>query len=481
MTVLEERLRQIQAAPSGKKIGAFFDYDGTLIDGFSVSALYRRRLRRLEVGPAELARTLLAVARGIDSEESFAAILELTRPSLAGKTVGEMTELGDRLFKHETGSLVRPAMWRIVAAHRDRGHRIVIASSASPFQIGPIAREIGADDMLCTQFEVADGVLTGQVEGRPLWGPGKAAAVRALAREHDIDLTESFAYSDGNEDVPYLETVGNPAAVCPQHHLRAEAESRGWPVLDLRGRGVPPIPLVAAGTAAFYLGAASASVGGLLLSLVKQDPGLLTSAGLAPGCQLGLSLAGVTIRVTDGEEYLESARPCVFVFNHQSKLDVPILGALLRKDVTGVAKKEVRSVPAIGQLMSMAGMVFIDRADTAKAIEAMAPAVAKLRDEGISLAMAPEGTRSVTPRVGPFKKGAFHIAMQAGVPVVPIVIRNAGELMWRGSQLVRPGTVEVRVLPPVDTSGWTTASVGQHAEDVREMFVRTLAEWPGEQ
>jgi putative phosphoserine phosphatase/1-acylglycerol-3-phosphate O-acyltransferase len=222
-------------------------------------------------------------------------------------------------------------------------------------------------------------------------------------------------------------------------------------------------------------------VGGLLLSLAKQDPGLLTSAGLAPGCQLGLSLAGVTIRVTDGEEYLESARPCVFVFNHQSKLDVPILGALLRKDVTGVAKKEVRSVPAIGQLMSMAGMVFIDRTDTAKAIEAMAPAVAKLRDEGISLAMAPEGTRSVTPRVGPFKKGAFHIAMQAGVPVVPIVIRNAGELMWRGSQLVRPGTVEVRVLPPVDTSGWTTASVGQHAEDVREMFVRTLAEWPGEQ
>lgn len=480
MTPLEERLRRIQDAPSGAKVGAFFDYDGTLIDGFSVAALYRRRLRRLEVGPAELARSLLALARGIDSEDSFAAILELTRPTLAGKTAGEMNELGEQVFKHETGSLVRPDMWRVVQAHRDRGHRIIVASSASPFQVNPIAREIAADHVVCTQFEVEDGVLTGRTVGRPPWGPGKAAAVRALAREQDIDLTESFAYSDGNEDVPYLEAVGQPAAVCPQHDLRAEAESRGWPILDLGGRGGPPKPLLAAGTAAFYLGAAWSSAAGLALSVAKQDPGLLTSAGLAPGCQLGLSLAGVRLRIAAGEEYLESARPCVFVFNHQSKLDVPILGALLKHDITGVAKQEVRSVPAIGQLMAMAGMVFIDRSNTARAIEAMAPAVAKLRDEGVSLAIAPEGTRSVTPRVGPFKKGAFHIAMQAGVPVVPIVIRNAGQLMWRGDQLVRPGTVDIRVLPPVDTSSWTAASVGQHAGEVREMFVRTLASWPGE-
>jgi putative phosphoserine phosphatase / 1-acylglycerol-3-phosphate O-acyltransferase len=481
MTALEERLRQIQAAPTGKKIGAFFDYDGTLIDGFSYAAIYRRRLRRLEVSPVELARTLLLAARGIDREEDFSAILELTRPALAGRTVGEMTELGEDLFKHETGSLVRPDMWQVVQAHRERGHRIVIASSATPFQVGPIAREIQADHVLSTQFEVVDGVLTGRVQGRTLWGPGKAAAVRTLAREHDIDLAESFAYSDGSEDVPCLEAVGHPAAVCPQHGLRAEAESRGWPVLDLGGRGGPPLPLLAAGTAAFYAGAAWASAAGLALSVAKQDPGLLTSAGLAPGAQLGLSLAGVRIRVVDGEQYLESARPCVFVFNHQSKLDVPILAALLRRDITGIAKQEVRSVPAIGQLMAMAGMVFIDRSDTAKAIEAMAPAVTKLRDEGISLVIAPEGTRSITPRVGPFKKGAFHIAMQARVPVVPIVIRNAGELMWRGSQLVRPGTVEVIVLPPLPTSSWTASSVGQHAQDVREMFVRTLAEWPGEQ
>ncbi len=102
----------------------------------------------------------------------------------------------------------------------------------------------------------------------------------------------------------------------------------------------------------------------------------------------------------------------------------------------------------------------------------------KLRDEGISLAMAPEGTRSPTPRLGPFKKGAFHIAMQAGVPIVPVVIRNAGEIMWRGAQTLRGGTVQGAVLPPVDTSSWGPEDAGKYAEEVRGRFLDTLAAWP---
>lgn len=96
------------------------------------------------------------------------------------------------------------------------------------------------------------------------------------------------------------------------------------------------------------------------------------------------------------------------------------------------------------------------------------------------MVVAPEGTRSSTPRIGPFKKGPFHIAMQAGVPVVPVVLRNTGELMWRGAQLIAPGTVEVKVLPPVDTSRWRAETVGDHAEEVRQMFITTLADWPVE-
>jgi WS/DGAT/MGAT family acyltransferase len=100
-------------------------------------------------------------------------------------------------------------------------------------------------------------------------------------------------------------------------------------------------------------------------------------------------------------------------------------------------------------------------------------------EDGISLVIAPEGTRSATPSLGPFKKGAFHVAMQAGVPVVPIVIRNAGELMWRGAATIHPGTVQVKVLPPVSTEGWTADDLDEKVAEVRAAYVDALAHWTG--
>jgi putative phosphoserine phosphatase/1-acylglycerol-3-phosphate O-acyltransferase len=170
----------------------------------------------------------------------------------------------------------------------------------------------------------------------------------------------------------------------------------------------------------------------------------------------------------------------VFVFNHQSKLDTIVVAKLLRSEFTGVAKKEAANVPGFGQFFRLAGVAFIDRSNPAKAREALTPAVDKIREEGLSLVMAPEGTRSATPRLGPFKKGAFHIAMQAEVPMVPIVLRNVGELMWRGSQVLRPGTIEVCVLPPVDTSDWGRETIIDHVAEVRGMFLETLKNWPTE-
>src|SRR5207237_7625303 len=103
--------------------------------------------------------------------------------------------------------------------------------------------------------------------------------------------------------------------------------------------------------------------------------------------------------------------------------------------------------------------------------------VEKLRS-GISLAMAPEGTRSATPTLGPFKKGAFHIAVQAQVPVVPVVIRNAGEIMWRASLVARPGTVDVVVLPPVPTVGLGPDDVDDLGDRVRRQFLDRPADRP---
>ena len=92
----------------------------------------------------------------------------------------------------------------------------------------------------------------------------------------------------------------------------------------------------------------------------------------------------------------------------------------------------------MGQIAWLLNMAFVDRGNTEQARAALAPVVERI-SEGYSLAISPEGTRSPTPRVGHFKKGAFHMALQAGVPIVPIVIRNAGQLLWRGSTVHAPG------------------------------------------
>ena len=180
-----------------------------------------------------------------------------------------------------------------------------------------------------------------------------------------------------------------------------------------------------------------------------------------------------------GAEHLWSHRPAVFTINHQSGLDALIIQKLLRQGFSGVAKKELARVPVIGQVFRVADVAFVDRGSgsVAKAQETLAPAVERLR-EGLSLVIAPEGTRSATPRLGPFKKGAFHIAMQAQVPIVPIVIRNAGEVAWRTSLTVRPGTVEVVVHPPIPTTRWSTKTLDKHVAAVRQLYVDTLDDWP---
>src|SRR3546814_1830177 len=130
-----------------------------------------------------------------------------------------------------------------------------------------------------------------------------------------------------------------------------------------------------------------------------------------------------------------------------------ILAKLIRRDMGAVGKKEIRDIPILGKLMEGGGTVFVDRADGQSAIRAMEPLVDAIRKEGKSICIAPEGTRSLTPKLGPFKKGAFHLAMQAEVPIVPIVIHNATDVAPKNEFVIRPATVRVTVLPPVDTSG----------------------------
>jgi putative phosphoserine phosphatase/1-acylglycerol-3-phosphate O-acyltransferase len=188
--------------------------------------------------------------------------------------------------------------------------------------------------------------------------------------------------------------------------------------------------------------------------------------------ELATSLAGIDLRV-EGEENLWAERPAVFIFNHQSALDMVLMIKLLRRDLTGVAKKEIRRNPIFGPLLAAAGVAFIDRADRGRAIEALQPAVDAMR-EGRSLVIAPEGTRSPTPRLGRFKKGAFHMAMQAGVPVVPVVFRNVLDALPRDALIVRPATIEAVVLPPIDTSQWTVDGLDDEIQAIRARYLDIL-------
>ncbi|MFZ2175131.1 MAG: HAD-IB family hydrolase [Rhodococcus sp. (in: high G+C Gram-positive bacteria)] len=460
----------VAAAPPGAATLAVFDLDGTLINGYSASVVYRDRLRRFDISIAELLATTGAALDTRLRGSDISRLMRIAVQSLAGRMEDEMQEWGQRLFRQEIAGLIYPEVRGLLAAHRHAGHRIVMATSATPYQAQSVANDldIDIDDILCTRPEVVDGMLTGRLESPPLWGPAKAQAVREYAERVGADLADSFAYSNGTEDIPMLESVGHPVALNPDRRLAATARRNGWPSADLRPlqRGSDPLSIARTATAIGTLLATTAvGVSAGILTGNRQ-----TGANLVGtfGPDLALAVCGIRLHVT-GEENAWSSRPAVFMFNHQSSLDLLIIGSVIRRDVTGVAKKEAARDPRFLPIGALLDVAYVDRADSAKARAALRPAVDKLHS-GVSIAIAPEGTRSPTPRLGRFKKGGFHLALQAGVPIVPIVIHNAGERMWRNSLVAHPGPVYVDILEPVPTEGWKVSDLDRHIEDVRTLF-----------
>jgi len=211
----EQLVADVAAAPPGPRVGAFFDFDGTIIDGYSLASFARHHLRSLDVTPAALGELLLIGLRGVTSEEDFERLTVVGMRAWAGRTEDELTELGERLFVQGIAGALFPEAWRLVAAHLDAGHTVVLASSATRFQVEPAARALGVEHVLVSPVEIVDGVCTGRPGGALLWRAGKAAAVQSFAEEHGIDLGQSYAYSNGDEDVPFLRTVGRPRALNP--------------------------------------------------------------------------------------------------------------------------------------------------------------------------------------------------------------------------------------------------------------------------
>ena len=460
----------IAAAVPGPGTLAAFDLDGTLISGYSASVVYRDRLRRFDISVAELLRTTGAAVETRFRGADVGNLMRIGVQSLAGRMEDEMQEWGQRLFRQEIARMIFSEVRGLLAAHRHAGHRVVMATSATPYQALSVAADldIDAEDVLCTRPAVLDGMLTGKLESPPLWGPAKAEALREYAEKHGADLGDSFAYSNGAEDVPMLKSVGHPVALNPDRKLAATARQNGWPSVNLRPpeSGADPMSIARTTTAiGALMGAAAFGVSAGLLTQNRQTGANLVGSF---GPDLALAICGINVRIK-GKENAWAARPAVFMFNHQSSLDMLVIGSVIRRDVTGVAKKEAARDPRFIPVGALLDVAYIDRADSTKARAALRPAVEKLQS-GISIAIAPEGTRSPTPRLGKFKKGGFHLAMQAGVPIVPIVIHNAGERMWRNSLVAHPGTVDVDVLAPVPTVGWDLADLDRHVDEVRTLF-----------
>ena len=165
-----------------------------------------------------------------------------------------------------------------------------------------------------------------------------------------------------------------------------------------------------------------------------------------------LRAAGTPVRV-EGLERIPG-RPVVYASNHSSMFDIWALAATLPGSVRFVAKQELASIPLVGRAMVAAGHVTIDRAHPARALEAYHRAAAVIRS-GISAVVFPEGTRSRTGEILPFKNAPFGLAIAAQVPVVPLYVRNTFEIMPKGGFLLRPRPIEIEVGDPIPTAGMT--------------------------
>ncbi|MFC7960086.1 putative phosphoserine phosphatase / 1-acylglycerol-3-phosphate O-acyltransferase [Rhodococcoides kroppenstedtii] len=470
---LTDLLDLVAAAPEGPEVVAFFDFDGTVIDGYSATAVFKERLRRFDVDLFELWDISSAVVEMRLRGTTVDNLMDKAVRALAGKTHEELMEQAYLLFRSEIASQIFPQVRTLIAAHKARGHRIVLSTSATPYQATPVAEDLGFDALICTHPEIGDdGVLTGSLDGLSLWGPRKAAGIQDWAAAEKVDLTGCFGYSNGAEDVPMLETVGIPVALNPDGDLDRTARDRGWARVRLQ-KPTTGVDVTSTVRSVAALGSVLASAGlGATLGLLSgsRRVGANITNSVAP--ELALALTGIEVEVID-EANAWSHRPAVFLFNHQSTMDMIVVARVLRRDITAVAKKELARDPRFAPLGALFDVAYVDRANGAQARDAIKPAIEKLQN-GTSVAIAPEGTRMPTSRLGRFKKGAFHLAMEAGVPVVPLVLEGAGDVMFRSAFTAHPGKVTVTVGAPVPTDDWTPDTLDEHIAEVREFYERTL-------
>lgn len=222
----------IADGPGGAGVGAFFDLDGTLVDGFTAAVHLGHRIRHRQARIGELTGTVEAAVRYRYGRMKFEHLLARAGRFLRGEDLAELEKLGELLYHRHIEARVYNDMRILVRAHQQAGHSLVLSSSAMTMHARPVAAALGIPHVICNHFVVDDsGTLTGAIRRPIVWGHRKADAVRRFSLANGVDLQRSYFYADGDEDLPLMRQVGNPRPVNPRARMAAVAADQGWPVL----------------------------------------------------------------------------------------------------------------------------------------------------------------------------------------------------------------------------------------------------------
>ena len=328
--------------------------------------------------------------------------------------------------------MVQPYAAPILEEHRSAGRKLVMATTTPRDLVKPLAERLGFDDVVATTYGVnADGTYDGSIVGPFVWANGKLEAVREWADRHDIDMADSYAYSDSVYDTPLLSAVGHPVAVNPDPRLLVMALARRWPVLHLDvPPGVPKVPI---------------------LNLEPQQLALaVTRPAAFPYAKWDIA----------GVENIPAAGPAIIVGNHRSYFDAAAMAMAIARSgrtVRFLGKKEVFDAPVVGQLAKAMGGIRVERATGSdEPLRHAAEALAA----GQVVAIMPQGT---IPRGRAFfdpelkgRWGAARLATMTRAPVIPVGLWGTEKVWPRSARLPHiwniadPPEVRVQVGPEVE-------------------------------
>jgi len=435
---------------------AFFDLDRTLLSGASgeVFAGAMRMAGLTGPNPVPGERLLFGLFNAIGETLPSMVLARQAVALAAGRSRSAVAEAAESVAD-DLCALVQPFAETAFAAHREAGRPIVLATTTPYDLVKPFADRLGLDDVVATRYGVsADGTYDGTLDGPFVWSAGKLAAITDWADRHDVDLAESYAYSDSVYDTPMLAAVGHPIVVNPDPRMVLVAAARRWPTLNLDvSPGVLKIPVI-----------------GLELQRVALQ---FARPSAYPYARFDI----------EGVEHIPSTGAAILVGNHRSYFDVVAMSLTIAKSgrpARFLGKKEVFDAPVVGPIAAAMGGIRVDRGTGSD--EPLAAAAAAL-EGGEMVTMMPEGT---IPR-GPafFKKptgrwGAARLAQMTGAPVIPVGLWGTEKVWPRARRvpdvlnLADPPSVRIRVGEPVrivgrsldaDTKRIMSAIVGLLPED----------------